>query len=249
MGRFKRRPSAAIVISVMALFMSLGGASYAAFVPNGSVGTAQLSNNAVTNSKIKNNAVTYKKILPGSVGVVRANTGQLQVRVGGTCGANTGFGSIDQAGKVTCNPTLPAEYGATGTATAGSSSTTIASDTLPAGTSYLAFANPNATVTSAGPDQVTISCTLTVGANTQTRTATVHDRRDRDASERLDSAPARGPRRGGERQLPERGRDDDPNGQRDLIAELDSDGQQQLGELPASGRRGASPGSQVACGA
>ncbi len=173
MGRFKRRPSAAIVISAMALFMSLGGASYAAFVPNGSVGTAQLSNNAVTNSKIKNNAVTYKKILPGSVGVVRANTGQLQVRVGGTCGANTGFGSIDQAGKVTCNPTLPAEYGATGTATAGSSSTTIASDTLPAGTSYLAFANPNATVTSAGPDQVTISCALTVGANTQTRTATV----------------------------------------------------------------------------
>jgi hypothetical protein len=173
MGRFKRRPSAAIVISVVALFMSLGGASYAAFVPNGSIGTAQLRNDAVTNSKIRNDAVTYKKILPGSVGIVRANTGQLQVRVGGTCGANTGIGSIDQLGKVTCNPTLPAEYGATGTVTAGSSSTAVASTTLPAGTTYLAFANPNATVTSAGPDQVTVSCTLTVGANTQTRTATV----------------------------------------------------------------------------
>jgi hypothetical protein len=173
MGRFKRRPSAAIAISVTALFMSLGGASYAAFVPNGSIGTAQLGNNAVTNSKIKNNAVTYKKILPGSVGVVRANTGQLQVRVGGTCGANTGIGSIDQAGEVTCNPTLPAEYGATGTVTAGSTSTTVASTTLPSGTLYLAFANPSATVTSGGPDQVTVSCTLTVGANTQTRTATV----------------------------------------------------------------------------
>ena len=176
MGRFKRRPSAAIVISVTALFMSLGGASYAAFVPNGSVGTAQLRNNAVTNSKIKNNAGTYKKILPGSVGVVRANTGQLQVRVGGTCGANTAIGSIDQLGKVTCNPTLPAEYGATGTATTGPSATTIASKALPAGTSYLAFANPATTVsgepTTGTHTAVTISCTLTVGANTQTQSVT-----------------------------------------------------------------------------
>jgi hypothetical protein len=172
MRRLKRIPSAAIVISITALFVSLGGASYAAFLPNGSVGTAQLQNNAVSNSKIKNNAVSYKKILPSSVGIVRANTGQLQVRVGGTCGSNTAIGSIDQGGKVTCNPTLPAEYGAVGTATAASSSTTIASETLPAGPSYLALANPTATVTSAGPDQVTVSCTLTVGANTQTRTAT-----------------------------------------------------------------------------
>ncbi len=174
MGRFKRRPSAAIVISVAALFLSLGGASYAAFIPNGSVGTAQLQNNAVTNSKIRNNAVTYKKILPSSVGVVRANTSQLQVRVGGTCGANTAVGSIDQAGKVTCNPTPGAEFGATGTVTAGSSSTTVASTTLPSGSTYLAFGNPNATITSGSTaEDVTISCTLTVGANTQTRTATV----------------------------------------------------------------------------
>lgn len=173
MGRFKRRPSAAIVISVAALFMSLGGASYAAFIPNGSVGTAQLQNNAVTNSKIRDNAVTYKKILPSSVGIVRANTSQLQVRVGGTCGSNTAIGSIDQAGKVTCNPTPGAEFGATGTVTAGSTSTTVASRTLPNGSSYLAFANPSATITSGGVDQVTVSCTLTVGSNTQTRTATV----------------------------------------------------------------------------
>jgi hypothetical protein len=174
MGRLKRRPSAAIVISVAALFMSLGGASYAAFIPNGSVGTAQLQNNAVTNSKIRDNAVNYKKILPSSVGIVRANTSQLQVRVGGTCGANTAIGSIDQAGKVTCNPTPGAEFGATGTATPGSSSTRIASTTLPAGSTYLAFANPNATVTNTSTaTDVTITCTLTVGSNTQTRAATV----------------------------------------------------------------------------
>jgi hypothetical protein len=163
MRRLQRRPSAAIVISSVALFMSLGGASYAAFIPRDSVGTAQL----------RNNAVTFRKINPGSVGIVRANTTQLQVRVSGTCGAGAAVGSIDQAGQVTCNPALPAQFGATGTQTTGSSATTIASETLAAGATYLAFANPTATVTSAGPDEVTLTCTLTVGANTQTRSATV----------------------------------------------------------------------------
>jgi hypothetical protein len=173
MRRFHRRPSAAIVISSIALFMSLGGVGYAAFVPNGSVGTAQLRNGAVTNSKLRNNSVSFRKIVPGSVGIVRANTGQLQVRVGGTCGAGSAIGSIDQAGQVTCNPARPAEFGATGTQNVSASSTTIASETLPAGASYMAFANPAAEITSAGPDQVTVNCTLTVGAGTETRSATV----------------------------------------------------------------------------
>ena len=83
----RRRPSPAIVISCVALFMSLGGVGYAAIsIPNNSVGAAQLKSNAVTNSKINNGAVSYKKIQPGAVGLVRANTGQLQVRVSGACG-------------------------------------------------------------------------------------------------------------------------------------------------------------------
>src|SRR5579862_2205775 len=133
MRRLKRRPSAAIVISSIALFMSLGGVGYAAFIPDGSVGTAQLRNGAVTNSKLRSNSVSFRKIVPGSVGIVRANTSQLQVRVSGTCGAGTAVGSIDQAGQATCNPALPAQFGATGTQTAGSSATTIASETLAAG--------------------------------------------------------------------------------------------------------------------
>ncbi len=62
----KRRlkpPSAALVISLIALFVALGGTSYAAIqLPRHSVGTAQLRKNAVTTSKIKNHAVTSKKI-------------------------------------------------------------------------------------------------------------------------------------------------------------------------------------------
>ncbi len=171
-----RRPSAAIVISSAALFMSLGGVGYAAIaIPNNSVGTAQLRNNAVTNSKIKNNAVTYKKINPGSVGLVRANTNQLQARVSGTCATATAIATINQVGKVTCNSTLPSEFGTTNnTATVTSTAATVTSVALPAGPSYVAFADPAATVTSTGTRQnVTVTCTLTVGSNTVTRLATI----------------------------------------------------------------------------
>jgi hypothetical protein len=171
-----RRPSAAIVISSAALFMSLGGVGYAAIsIPNNSVGTAQLRNNAVTSNKLKNEAVTYKKIRPGSVGVVRANTGQLQVRVSGTCATGSAIGTVNQVGKVTCNNALPSEFGTTNnSATITSTAATVTSVALPTGPSYLAFANPSATVTSGATSQrVTVTCTLTVGSNTATRSAIV----------------------------------------------------------------------------
>jgi hypothetical protein len=172
----QRRPSPAIVISSIALFMSLGGVGYAATqLPNGSVGAAQLKTNAVTNSKIANNAVSYKKIQAGAVGTVRANLGQLQARVSGTCSSGQAVGSINQIGKVTCNNALPSEFGQTSnTAAVGSTATSLNSVALPTGASYIAFANPTATVTSGLNSQhVTVTCTLTVGGNTQTRSATV----------------------------------------------------------------------------
>jgi hypothetical protein len=171
-----RRPSAAIVISSAALFISLGGVGYAAIsIPDNSVGTAQLKNNAVTNSKIKNNAVSYKKINPGSVGLVRANTNQLQARVSGTCATGTAIATINQVGKVTCNNALPSEFGTTNnTAAVTSTAATVTSVALPAGPSYVAFANPSATVTRGASDQhVTVTCTLTVGSNTATRSVTI----------------------------------------------------------------------------
>jgi hypothetical protein len=172
-----RRPSAAIVISCAALFMSLGGVGYAAIsIPNNSVGTAQLKNNAVSANKIKNEAVTFKKIRPGSVGLVRANTGQLQVRVSGSCATGTAIGTINQVGKVTCNNALPPEFGTTNnSAKLGAGSTAITTATLPAGGSYLAFADPTVTVTpdpGAQAQHDTVTCVLTVGSNTTTRSVT-----------------------------------------------------------------------------
>jgi hypothetical protein len=62
----KRRfaPSPALVVSLIALFVALGGTSYAAIttLPANSVGTKQLKNNAVTGSKLKDGAITAAKI-------------------------------------------------------------------------------------------------------------------------------------------------------------------------------------------
>jgi hypothetical protein len=64
MKRRLRAPSPALVIALIALFVALGGSSYAAInsLPKNSVGSKQLKKNAVTGVKIKNGAVTKSKI-------------------------------------------------------------------------------------------------------------------------------------------------------------------------------------------
>jgi hypothetical protein len=58
-----RRPSPALVVSLIALFVAIGGTSYAAFsLPKNSVGTKQLKNRAVATAKIENGAVTKAKL-------------------------------------------------------------------------------------------------------------------------------------------------------------------------------------------
>jgi len=169
----RRRPSAALVISVVALFVALGGVGYAAVgVPFNSVGEAQLQHSSVTHSKLRFDAVNYQDIVPGAVGRVRANLGQIQARVNGTCAAGTAFGAVGSNGTTICNPARPSEYGAVGTQ-AVNGATTVASVTLPAGSSYLAFANPTATVAKTASAPVNVTCTLTVGDAKQAVTATV----------------------------------------------------------------------------
>src|ERR1700746_4071019 len=71
----KRRftPSPAFVVSLIALFVALGGTSYAAItaLPKNSVGTAQLKNSAVTGAKIDNGAITAAKISSSAAGAVK----------------------------------------------------------------------------------------------------------------------------------------------------------------------------------
>src|SRR4029450_3651165 len=58
-----RRPSPALIISIIALIAALSGTAYAALGKN-SVGSKQLKSKAVTTGKIANNAVTGGKVAP-----------------------------------------------------------------------------------------------------------------------------------------------------------------------------------------
>ncbi len=73
-----RRPSPALAVSVVALFVALGGTAYAGFtVPKNSVGTKQLKNNAVTTRKLANRAVTGAKIANNTITGAKLNLSRL----------------------------------------------------------------------------------------------------------------------------------------------------------------------------
>ena len=64
MKRFKRVPSPAMVVALIALFVAIGGSAYAGI----KVDTNQIENGAVTAPKLRNGAVTGSKISGSAVG-------------------------------------------------------------------------------------------------------------------------------------------------------------------------------------
>ncbi len=73
----RRRPSAALVVATAALFLSLGGTSYAA-VKAGSIGNRQLATDAVSASKIRPNAVGSSEVAANAVGASEIATGAVR---------------------------------------------------------------------------------------------------------------------------------------------------------------------------
>jgi hypothetical protein len=68
MHRLYSRLTYANVMATVAVFIALGGASYAAVkLPRNSVGSTQIEANAVTGAKIKNGAITGSKIAAGTI--------------------------------------------------------------------------------------------------------------------------------------------------------------------------------------
>ena len=69
-------PSPAMVVAMVALFIALGGAGYAAVsIPRNSVGTSQLRNFAVTPVKIQNNAIKTNKLRNNAVTTTKLANG------------------------------------------------------------------------------------------------------------------------------------------------------------------------------
>jgi hypothetical protein len=67
-----RRPSPAMAVAMLALFVALGGGAYAATaLPARSVGNDQLRNRSVSNDKLRKHAVTSSKLALNSVAAGR----------------------------------------------------------------------------------------------------------------------------------------------------------------------------------
>lgn len=78
MKKLRSKLTYANVMATIAVFIALGGASYAATqLPKNSVGPKQLKSNAVTTAKIKDGAVTTAKIGNGAVTGAKIDSGSL----------------------------------------------------------------------------------------------------------------------------------------------------------------------------
>jgi hypothetical protein len=103
--------SFANVISVIALFVALGGASYAAVtLPKNSVGPKQIKKNGVGASEIKKNAVRAAEIKSGAVGAseIKSNAvGTGDIADTGVLGADLADNSVD--GSKVANDSLGAD--------------------------------------------------------------------------------------------------------------------------------------------
>jgi hypothetical protein len=153
------RPSPALGVALLALFLVLGGTGGAAVnaaPPKNSVGTAQLKNNAVTSAKIKNSAVAAAKIASNAVsGAKIAGNAVTSAKVqdGSLTAADLGSGVLP--------PSDAFAAFANGPVNVPVSQATIASLAIPAAGNYVIFAKASVTALLAG----SVSCRLEAGAN------------------------------------------------------------------------------------
>lgn len=77
--RWLRMPSPAMIVAFVALFVALGGTSYAAIkLPANSVGTQQLKKNAVIGTKVKDGSLTGADLANGSLAGAKIQDGSVE---------------------------------------------------------------------------------------------------------------------------------------------------------------------------
>jgi hypothetical protein len=75
-GLWKHRPSPAMIVALVALFVAMGGTGYAVSkLPKGSVGAAQLRKNAVRSQHIKAGSITKAKLARSTLSALAAPAG------------------------------------------------------------------------------------------------------------------------------------------------------------------------------
>ena len=124
MKKIRKRLTYANVMSSIAVFLVIGGATAFAALGKNTVGTKQLKKNAVTTAKIKNNAVTTNKIKANAVNGAKVKDGSLtgaDINLGalGTvpsaANANTVGGNTVVAVNFQANPGTPPPRSSTST--------------------------------------------------------------------------------------------------------------------------------------
>lgn len=143
------RISPASCVAMVALFVALGGVSYAAV---GQIGTADIKNGAITKVKIKKDAVTGAKVKESSLGIVpnAANAAKLAGKEPGAF-ESKGFSSpADDLANLPSN-----------------TNTTVATTSLPAGT-YLVLARGGLNNNGGSNAAAGENCSLSAGNGLQT---------------------------------------------------------------------------------
>jgi hypothetical protein len=98
----RHRPSPAMIVAMVALFVALSGGAYAALrLPPASVGTRQLATGAVTAGKLHNGSVTAQKVKAHSLSAQDFAAGQLPAGANGATGAQGPTGPQGPAGPLT----------------------------------------------------------------------------------------------------------------------------------------------------